>query len=86
MEMWIDQYFGTFFISWIVTNLPRVQGELRARYPYYFFHGHFGIKTPLILYNADKRNAKNTLIFECAEKNCPCFVRELLKEIPENTP
>ena len=40
----------------------------RGDSPYNFVHGHFGIKTPLILYNADKRIAKNTLISEFADK------------------
>ena len=56
--------FATFFISRIVTNLPRVQGEI----PLLFFPRTFWYKIPLILYNADKRNAKNTLISDFADK------------------
>ena len=43
-----------FFISRIVTNLPRVRGEI----PLLFFPRTFWYKNTLILYNADKRNAK----------------------------
>ena len=66
------------------TNLPRVRGELNI--PIIFFHGHFGIKTPLILYNADKRSAKYTLISEYADKTVRAVSANYWRKSPKTHP
>ena len=74
------------FTDFRVFALVGIFVYVAAKYPYYFFHGHFCIRTPLILYNADKCNAKKYPNFWIREQNCPRCVRDFLKESPENTP
>ena len=71
-----------FFISRIVTNLPRVRGEI----PLLFFPRTFWYKNPLILYNADKRNAKYTLISEFADKTVRAVSANYWRKSPKTHP
>ena len=79
------QHLERIFFLHFANSYKPLRGS-EGRYPYYFFHGHFGIKTPLILYNADKRNAKNTLISEFADKTVRAVSANYWRKSPKTHP
>ena len=74
------RYFFHFANSYKPSEGPR------GAYPYYFCPRTICIKTPLILYNADKRNAKHTLISEFADKTARAVSANYWRKSPKTHP